>query len=227
MAASVMLLGACSSPHLVTDASGQACHANYAEVKRQYGVHFARPCASDLMAKENHLQAATVSQPENLMSSPDSFDDTNGIYTRQDWSQKGLYYWMLPYPVMNANGVKDASHLLEARWHNLKRNDVKLFLYDDERRDLSNIQWVVDGSVVLERVAMWPAEQVQGPQKNMSLQSFDVPYNVLKNTAMAHQANLVLTYANGESTQVILVQQGEPSPASAGLRRLFNAIESH
>lgn len=41
MAACAILLGACTSPHLVTDASGNACHLNYTEVKAQFGEHFA------------------------------------------------------------------------------------------------------------------------------------------------------------------------------------------
>lgn len=227
MAACAILLGACTSPHLVTDASGNACHLNYTEVKAQFGGHFARACAQDLESNENILRINDKPKAATLMVDPHSFDATHGIYTRQGVDDRSQYYWMLPYPVMNANGVVHSTQSLEARWHNQARDEVRLFVYDTAQKDMSSIQFEADGVVVLNQVATWPSEQIDGNHHRQgSKQYFDVSYATLKQMAQAHQANVVLGFNDGSSETLVLVQQGEPSNASAGLRRFFNAIET-
>ncbi|WP_019958234.1 hypothetical protein [Vitreoscilla stercoraria] len=227
MAACAILLGACTSPHLVTDASGNACHLNYTEVKAQFGEHFARPCGLDLESSENILRVNQEPKAVTLMADPHSFDATHGIYTRQGIDERSQYYWMLPYSMMNTHGVTHSANILEARWHNQARDEVRLFVYDKAQKDMSSIQFEVDGAVVLNQVATWPAEQIDGnDNRQLSKQYFDVPYAVLKHMAQAHQANVVLGFSDGSAETLVLVQQGEPSNASAGLRRLFNAIET-
>lgn len=227
MVVCAILLGACTSPHLVTDASGHACHLNYTEVKAQFGGHFARACELDLESNENILRVNQEPKAATLMADPHSFDATHGIYTRQGVDERSQYYWMLPYSVMNTNGVIYSANVLEARWHNQVRDEVRLFVYNQAQKDMSSIQFEVDGSVVLNQVATWPSEQVDGSDnRQASKQYFDVPYTLLKQMAQAHQANVVLGFSDGSFETLVLVHQGEPSHASAGLRRLFNAIET-
>ena len=221
-----MVLTACASPHLVTDASGKACHANYATVKAQYGSHFARACDADLMANEDTLQTLETRQQAMLMADPHSFDSTNGIYTREGLNKNSQYYWTLPYGVIHQTAVKDSRYMLEARWHNQVKSTVRLYVYDRRGRDISSISLFADGQT-FNQVAMWPAENMQG-QANVdgSRQYFDVPYATLKQAAQAHEAKLTIGFVDGHSENVWLVSQGEPSEASAAWRRLFNAIET-
>lgn len=226
-----LVLAACTTPILVSDADGRACHQNYDKVKQRYGGHFARPCSSDTDKHTGIVETskadAIAAQPQGLMQAPDSFADNSGIYTRSHFEDGSVYYWMLPYAVMQSGGVLDQNRQIEVRWHSAEKQTVRVYFYHRyTKQDISNIQFNIDGTTH-GFVATWPSETIQNAgRKEGSLQYFDVPYQVVKRISQAHQADATLWYADDTEHTVTLVQQGEPSLAAQGLRRFFNAIET-
>ena len=228
------VLSACTTPILVADADGRACHQNYEQVKKRYGEHFARPCVTDTDQRNGIVEiskadALQVGQADGngLMQTPVSFSDSSGVYTRSHFQDGSVYYWMLPYPTLQGQAVLDQSRELEARWHNTAPQTVRLYVYHRfNGQDMTSIRFDVDGASH-DYVATWPAEALQNAgRKNGSVQYFDVPYQVVKGISQAHQAEAWLGYADGSEYPMVLVAQGEPSLAAQGLRRFFNAIET-
>ena len=228
-------LSACTTPVLIQDADGRACHQNYEQVKKRFGEHFARPCISDTdrhtgiveKTKADAVQDLQAESTEGLMQTPPSFSDNSGIYTRSHFQDGSVYYWMLPYASLQGRGVLDQSREIEARWHNTAPQTVRLYVYHRfNGQDMTNIRFDMDGAVH-DYVATWPAEAIRNAgRKNGSVQYFDVPYQVVKGISQAHQAQAWLGYADGSEHAMVLVEQGEPSLAAQGLRRFFNAIET-
>ena len=87
MLLAVCALTACTTPVLVQDADGRACHQNYEQVKKRYGEHFARPCVADVdkhtgiveTSKADAMQNEMPSERSSLMQTPQSFSDTSGV----------------------------------------------------------------------------------------------------------------------------------------------------
>ena len=235
MLLAVCALTACTTPVLVQDADGRACHQNYEQVKKRSGEHFARPCVADVdkrtgiveTSKADAMQNEMPSEHSSLMQTPQSFSDTSGVYTRTHFQDGSTYYWMLPYATLQGKGVLDQSREIEARWHNTAPQSVRLYVYHRVRaQDMTNIRFDIDGAAY-DYVATWPAEAIQNAgRKNGSVQYFDIPYQVVKGISQAHQAEAWLGYADGTEHPMVLVEQGEPSLAAQGLRRFFNAIET-
>lgn len=229
--AAVWLLSACTTPVLVAEADGNACHQNYEQVRKSFGEHFARPCRTDVDRNNGIVEVqkadALAARPDALMGQVESFDDNTGIYLRSHIQGQGSYYWMQPYPIVYESGVVDASREIEARWYSAQPANMRLFIYHRHQYvDLASVLIDVDGTHY-NYVATWPAQNIDNAgKKNGSVQYFDVPYNVAKAISQAHQAQAQFGYTDGTVHQAILVQQGEPSLAAQGLRRLFNAIES-